>query len=183
MERGMAHTIEPAKSGRAKCRKCKKTIVKDELRFGFEVPNAFDESQPAHQWYHLECAAEKFPVDLGSVLNDFEGEVPDRTKLDEVMSANRKKQKPSTFPYAEPAPSGRSKCLVCEEGISKGEYRVAIQREIDAGGFARTGAGYLHPGCVGEFDELPDDLDKGITANSTTLSPEELAAILKEIGY
>ncbi len=33
------NTIEEAKSGRAKCRTCKKDISKDVLRFGLEVEN------------------------------------------------------------------------------------------------------------------------------------------------
>lgn len=47
----MPHLIEAAKSGRAKCRKCKEKIEKGELRFGHEVANAFSDS--TLQWYHL----------------------------------------------------------------------------------------------------------------------------------
>lgn len=178
----MAHIIEQAKSGRAKCRKCKEKIAKDELRFGHEVANAFDAGEMTHQWYHLECAGTKAPLDLASALDEFDGDVPDREKLDEVIAANRKKQKPSSLPYAEAAPSARSKCQVCEEKIEKGEYRIAIEREIDTGGFAGSGAGYLHPACVSEYEDLPDDLEEAITANSTALDPAELQEIVKQLA-
>ena len=37
----MANVIEEAKSGRASCRTCKKTIAKGELRLGVETANQF----------------------------------------------------------------------------------------------------------------------------------------------
>ncbi|MDP6442832.1 MAG: PARP-type zinc finger-containing protein [Pirellulaceae bacterium] len=173
----MPHLIEPAKSGRAKCRKCREKIERDSLRFGHEVLNAFDDGGMSHQWYHLKCAAEKLPLDLASTLQTFDGDVPDREELDQVIAANRKKQKPTKTPYAEYAPSGRSSCQVCGEKIDKGELRIAVEREIDAGGFSRAGAGYLHPGCRGDYDDLPDDLVEQMRANSTTLEDSELDAL------
>ena len=72
----MAHTIERAKSGRAKCRKCREKIEKDEYRFGREVSGEFGDTL---QWYHLKCAAQKVPIDLESTLADCdEQEIPDR---------------------------------------------------------------------------------------------------------
>ena len=53
----MDHYIEPAKSGRASCRKCKEKIEKGELRFGHAVDSGFSD-EPSFQWYHLACAAE-----------------------------------------------------------------------------------------------------------------------------
>ena len=65
----MAHTIEPAKSGRASCRSCRQPIGKGELRFGEDVPNAFSDSgEPSYQWHHLACAAEKKPAQFTLAL-------------------------------------------------------------------------------------------------------------------
>ena len=41
----MSHLIEPAASGRAKCRGCQRPIQKDELRFGERVPNPFADGE------------------------------------------------------------------------------------------------------------------------------------------
>lgn len=174
----MPHLIERAKSGRAKCRKCREKIEKGDLRFGHEVASDFGD---ALQWYHLNCAAQKVPVDFGATLREFADEVPEREALEATIEKNRGKQKPTTFPYAELAPSARSSCLVCEEKITKGEPRVAIEREIDAGGFVRQGAGYLHPKCAMQYEETPDDLADQIEENSISLAAEELAKIVGQI--
>lgn len=175
----MPHIIERARSGRAKCRKCKQKIEKDELRFGHEVESQFGE---ALQWYHLKCAAAKVPVDLAAALQQTDEEIPERAELEALIAANRRKQKPSRFPYAESAPTGRSSCIVCGETIAKGAFRIAIEREIDAGGFTRMGAGYLHPACTAKSDDVPDDLGEQIAANSTSLEPAELTEVQAALG-
>jgi poly [ADP-ribose] polymerase len=175
----MSHVIERAKSGRAKCRKCREKIEKDELRFGHAVASEFGD---ALQWYHLKCAAEKVPIDLEGVLREYDEDLPNRSELEAAIEKNRGKQKPTTLPYAELAPSARSSCLVCGEKIPKGEPRVAIEREIDAGGFVRQGAGYLHPRCAMQHEESPDDLVDQVKQHSISLSPDELAKVISAIG-
>ena len=172
--------IEFAKSGRAGCRKCKEKIAKDELRFGHEVSSDFSDN--TLQWYHLKCAAVKLPIELADALADFDEDVPDRAEIDELIAANRKKQKPTKFPYGEVASTGRASCIVCEEKIEKGALRVAIEREVDAGGFMRRSAGYLHPGCVKEYEDVPDDVMESIRENSRQLEPAELDEIESGIG-
>jgi hypothetical protein len=171
----MGHIIESAKSGRAKCRKCKKSIVKGELRFGHEVVNAFSsDGDMTYQWYHLECGAGARPAELTEAIKGFDGEIPDQANLEKKIAAGKKKVKPSKFPYAEKAPSGRSTCIQCNEKIAKGEYRVAVEREIDTGSFVTTGAGYLHPMCALEYVDDSDGLMEEVRANSTSLEPDEL---------
>lgn len=163
--------IEEAKSNRAACRGCREKIQKGELRLGDEVVNAFSSGdEPSFQWYHLSCAADKKPQELKTALADFAGEVPGRAELEEKIAAAaaKGKKKAITFPYAERAPSGRSKCLECGETIEKGQMRVAIEREVDTGSFVTTGAGYLHPACAEE------DVRASAAANSQ-LSLAELA--------
>lgn len=178
----MPHVIEEARSGRASCRTCKEKIEKGILRFGEEVPSQFSEG-PSYQWHHLPCAAQKKPVQLKQALEAFEGQVPGREELEKTIEANKAKAKATTLPYAEKAPTGRSKCMVCDESIDKGELRIAVEREVDTGSFVTRGAGYLHPACASgsEHAEDPEFMAK-VRQNSVSLSPADLAAIEADLG-
>src|SRR5690349_3773872 len=103
----MANHIEEAKSGRASCRTCKKTIAKGELRLGVEAANAFGDT-PSMQWHHLACAAAKLPAELGEALKEYAGDVPDRAALEQTMADAIAKghAKPGGFPYVDRAPTG-----------------------------------------------------------------------------
>jgi len=182
----MANVIEEAKSGRASCRTCKKTIGKGELRLGVEVQNQFSDT-PSMAWHHVLCAAGKLPAELKEALAAYPGEVPNRAELDQAMEDAVKKggAKPGGFPYTDRAPTGRAKCMQCSEAIEKGSFRVAVEREVDTGSFATRSAGYLHPRCVVENLEnvggvLEDVLD-GLRKNSR-IPPEDLDAVVGEIG-
>ena len=164
----MANVIEEAKSGRASCRTCKKTIAKGELRLGVEAANAFGDT-PSMQWHHLLCAAGKLPVELAEALKAYPGEVAERAALEAAMADAIKsgKAKPGGFPYVDKAPTGRAKCMQCEEPIAKDSWRVAVEREIETGAMQQRSAGYLHPACVaanlentgGSIDELTAALE------------------------
>jgi hypothetical protein len=177
----MEPIIEVAKSGRAACRTCKEKIGKDELRLGEAAPNQFAEGEASYRWHHLRCAAEKKPSLLRQALETWTGDVPNKAELLAVMDANRGKEKPSTFPYAEKAPTGRSTCLVCESPIEKGALRVAIERELDAGGFMRKSAGYLHAACAPEELE-DDDLLGTLKKNSVSLAPADFTVLEAELA-
>src|SRR5215831_1367394 len=58
----MAHLIERAPTGRAKCRGCGGAIARDEWRLGERLPNPFDEKggEMTH-WFHLACGAYRRP--------------------------------------------------------------------------------------------------------------------------
>lgn len=177
----MPHIIEPAKSGRARCRKCKQAIAKGELRFGEEVVNAFsDGGEMTFQWHHVTCAAERRPEAFAEALAAFAGEVPDRAALEQLVAAARAKQKPAAFPYAERAPSGRSRCLSCGEPIAKGDLRIAVERKVDTGAFVGASAGYLHPHCAAAHTEDPDLL-VALRANNRTLTEDELAQLAESL--
>jgi poly [ADP-ribose] polymerase len=182
----MANVIEEAKSGRASCRTCKKTIAKGELRLGVEVQTQFSDT-PSMQWHHALCAAQKLPAELKEALATYEGAVPNRAELDAAMEAALKKgaAKPAGFPYVDHAPTGRAKCMQCSEAIEKGSFRVAVEREVDTGSFVTRGAGYLHPKCVAENLEnvggSVEELVEGVREHSR-LSADELEAVIAEIG-
>lgn len=177
----MAHIIEEAKSGRAACRTCKAKIDKGVLRFGEEVPNQFSEG-PSYQWHHLKCAATKKGAQLKEALAAYSGEVAERAELEQLIEQNKGKSKAGALPFAEKAPTGRSKCLVCEEAIEKGELRLAVEAEIDTGSFVTKGQRYLHPACARDYEDAPDDLLELVKKNSVALAPEDLAAIEADLG-
>lgn len=181
----MANVIEEAKSGRASCRTCKKTIAKGELRLGVETQTQFSDT-PSLQWHHVLCAATKLPVELQAALAEYPGEVPNRAELEAAMAEAAKKgaAKPAGFPYVDRAPTGRAKCMQCEQPIEKGAFRVAVERELTIGANVTHGAGYLHPACVAENLENAggsvEDLIEGLRANSR-LPEGELDGVIADI--
>jgi hypothetical protein len=53
------YSIEHAKTGRSKCKKCKSTIEKDELRVAKHFPSErFEEGGSATDWFHPSCIFE-----------------------------------------------------------------------------------------------------------------------------
>jgi ferredoxin len=174
--------IEEAKTGRARCRGCRQNIAKGELRFGEEAPNDFDPEGggTSMRWFHLGCAADQRPALLKEALAGYSGEIPDRAQLEERL-AKAEASAPPPFPYAEHAPTGRSRCGSCGEQIEKGAFRVAYEREIETGMTMRKGAGYLHLRCAPDFLKEPELVTK-LQANSR-LPAEELSTLSVEIGH
>jgi hypothetical protein len=174
--------IEEAKTGRSKCGVCREAIAKGELRLGEEVPNAFAEGEMTYKWHHLLCAAKKRPAALTAALADYKGTIPNKAEVDKELSSSSAKvaATPTEFPYADRAPTGRAKCIVCEETIEKGTFRIAIEREIEVNGMMRKGAGYMHPKCsVDQIDD--DDLMDVLRSHSKGLKDsdfEELEGLL-----
>lgn len=176
----MAHIVETAKSGRARCRTCGEGIQKGDVRFGEEVPNAFSESGgTTHHWHHLRCAAKKKPSQLREALASYSGDVPDRAEIDRLIAENEPKQRPTTFPYAERAPSARSHCGECHTVIAKGALRVALPREQEGPALMMPATPrYYHVACSRAV--LAGGLAKALTdirANSRGLGPEDVAEL------
>jgi poly [ADP-ribose] polymerase len=181
----MANVIEEAKSGRASCRTCKKPIGKGELRLGVETQTQFSDA-PSLAWHHLLCAAAKLPAELKAALDDYPGTVANRAELDQAMqdALARGNAKPGGFPYVDRAPTGRARCMVCEQPIEKGSFRVAVERELEVGANVTRGAGYLHPRCAVQNLERAglsiDELIEGVRANSR-LPEAELDGVIADI--
>lgn len=146
----MAHIIETAKSGRASCKVCKETIEKGDLRLGEEFPNPFSEGSLSYRWHHLLCGAKKKPTVLEQALIDCDLEVPDKDELLKLIQENKSKEKPTSLPYAEFASTGRSSCIQCGEKIEKGDLRIAVNTDTEAGAFGMR-KGFLHPACAADF--------------------------------
>ena len=181
----MANVIEEAKSGRASCRTCKKPIGKGELRLGIETQTQFSDT-PSLQWHHVLCAAAKHPVELKAALAEYPGQVPNRAELDATMEDAIKKgnAKPPGFPYVDRAPTGRARCMRCEQPIEKATFRVAVERELEVGATVTRGAGYLHPRCAAQNLEniggSVDELIEGLRTNSR-IPEAELDGVIADI--
>ncbi|HEY4223867.1 MAG TPA: hypothetical protein VGO62_21075, partial [Myxococcota bacterium] len=153
-------------------------IAKGELRFGEEVPNQFAAGEMTYQWHHLECAAKKKPGPFKAALDSTDVDVPNKAELEKLIGDAAKTVKPSTFPYAEHAPTGRSTCMACNEAIPKGELRVAVEREVDTGAFVTKGAGYLHAACaLGHVGEEAEPFFAKLKTNSPGLEAGDLQAL------
>ena len=120
-------------------------------------------------------------------MDEFAGTIPNRADLDKLMSdaLTKGRGKPGGFPYADKAPTGRAKCMQCEEPIAKDTVRVAVEREIEIGAQVTRGAGYLHPKCVVEnLENTGGDKDELVAALRTNsrLAPPDLDGAIAEIG-
>lgn len=152
-----ADVIEPAPSGRAKCRACQHKIDKGALRFGASVENPFG-SGTTHHYYHLLCAAERRPEQFKAALEAHPGEIPDREELARVAKLGVDHRRLQRAARAERASSGRARCRLCRETIDKGALRIAIEY-IEDGGMVSAG-GFIHISCAEEYFGTTELLDR-----------------------
>ncbi len=191
-----AFVIEAARSGRAKCKSCRKAIPKDDLRLGVMVEGPFG---AGHMWYHLTCAAKRL---FDKVQEAYEIEawklakvplsvddVPPLAELESLREeAEKKKVDKKELPHTELAPSGRSKCKHCDEFIEKGKARVVVGREVEFGQQTRTTPINVHPACVADAlaaedcNTEPDGFAKALRANSKGVDAAVIDAVIEEIG-
>lgn len=163
-------TIEAAKSSRSKCGECKKKIEKGELRFG-----SYQERWESYRWFHLTCGAAHDREDFLEAVEEFGG-VDD---LDQILEDAKNVGKGTKTPRVEPAPSARSKCVVCEEKIEpKGVLRGVLFREVDPEVWRK---GFTHVGCMAEVSDLDrDDLIDQVLENSI-LTEEQSEEVVADI--
>jgi hypothetical protein len=154
----MPHKVEVATSGRARCRACKQAIEKGALRFGEEFKNPYSEDGGmSYRYWHLPCAATKLANELAPALSAFEGEVPDRAALLELIAQHEK----PVMPFAEHAPNARARCRACGEGIAKDELRIAFERVFEGPMGPQKGAAYAHAKCLPAY--LAREVEQGRT--------------------
>jgi Poly(ADP-ribose) polymerase and DNA-Ligase Zn-finger region len=167
----VAHVIEPASSGRAKCRSCDQPIAKDELRFGERQPNAFGDGEMT-LWFHLPCGAYSRP----EPFLEAQGAAPAEAQLEPLTMAARfgiEHRRVPRLHGAERATSGRAHCRSCRELIAKGEWRLALVFFED---YRFSPGGYLHAHCARNYFETTELLDR-VRHFSPELRETELAEI------
>ena len=166
----MAHIIEPAASGRAKCRGCGQAIAKGELRFGERLPNPFADDGDMTLWFHILCAAYKRPESIGEVI-DGSG-VEDEASLKKIIEFGIEHRRVARVNGIQKAPSARARCRSCREPIAKGDWRIPLVY-FDDGMFSASG--YVHVGCVAEYFETTDIVDRILLFESETFTEEDIA--------
>jgi len=174
----MAHVIEHASSGRAKCRGCDEKIAKDELRFGEKAPNAFGEGEMT-LWFHLPCAAYKRPEPFLELLA---GVQPEDISADEMNAAHALKpaaefgiahRRVPRVDKVDRAPTGRATCRHCREPIAKDTWRIGL---VFFEEYRFQPSGFIHAGCSAEYFGTIELRDRIFHFNPA-LSPGELDAI------
>ncbi len=143
----MNHIIEPAASGRAKCRGCGRKIEKGELRLGEQLPNPFAEGYMT-LWYHLPCGAFKRPDVLLEALGTTGEQVEDVDRLREMASPGIEHRRLPRVDTVQRAPTARATCRHCREIIQKNEWRIGLVF-YEEGRF--NPAGYVHLACTREY--------------------------------
>lgn len=139
----MVHALEPATTGRAKCRGCQQKIEKGELRFGERVPNPFGEGE-ATNWYHVACAAARRPEAFLSVFPEH-ASLPERDLLRTQAEVGVEHPRLSDVVRAERSPTGRARCRACRELIDKDALRIALERIEDG---MSSPSGFVHARCA-----------------------------------
>ena len=169
----MPDVIEPAASGRAKCRACGEKIEKGALRFGEAIPNPYGEGEETKGWFHLACAAEQRAEKLRAILGSYPGDIPNRDEIDGRMRAALDNPKLVPVRRAERSPSGRATCQDCHEKIEKGALRVVLEREADVPAMSTNS--FIHAACA--KNSIGTGLLDKLRRKSPELSAEDLAEL------
>ncbi len=173
----MPHLIEPAATGRAKCRGCGEKIAAGALRFGESVPNPFAEGDTTH-WYHLDCGAYTRPEAFLEALASASEPHPDAERLRAEAQRGVDHPRVARDDGAERDPSGRAACRHCREKIEKGAWRIQLVFWED-GRF--TGAGSVHASCCQGYFETTEVAPR-IVRFSPGLTGADLSEIQAEIA-
>ncbi|MBN1236916.1 MAG: hypothetical protein JXB36_00370, partial [Gammaproteobacteria bacterium] len=149
--------IEPAASGRAKCRGCDRRIAKGELRFGERLPNMFGDGEMT-LWFHPACAAYKRPEPFLETLAEGAGAaLPDAAALEAAARRGIDHRRLPRVDGAERAPTGRARCRHCREPIAKGAWRVPLVY-FDEARFEPSG--FVHAECAEAYFGTTELIDR-----------------------
>ena len=154
----MPHTIEPAASGRAKCRGCGDNIAKGELRLGARLPNPFVEGELT-LWFHLVCGAYKRPQPYLDAAKDTTETIDKAEWLEAEAKRSLEHERLPRLNGAERAPTGRALCRSCRESIVKAAWRISLVFYEEVEGRFQP-AGFIHPKCSKEYFGTSDVIDR-----------------------
>lgn len=173
----MSHVIEPALSGRAKCRGCDQPIAKGELRLGEREPNPFGEGEMTI-WFHPLCGAFKRPAVLLEVLEGDGPELPDADSLKAIAEAGVAHERLPRVNGAQRSPSGRARCRSCRDLIEKGAWRIPLAY-FEMGRFQPSGN--IHAQCALEYLGTVDVMDR-VRRFSPALEDADLDEFKRALG-
>jgi hypothetical protein len=141
----MPHVIEPAASGRSKCRACSTAIAKGELRFGERLPNPFADGEMT-VWFHLQCAAYTRPDSLQETTDDLPAD--QSTDLLATIKNALAHERLQQIGGIGLSPSARARCRQCREPIARDDWRIPL-KFFDEGVF--NSGGYIHLSCAADY--------------------------------
>jgi hypothetical protein len=188
------YVIEGARSSRSRCKTCRRKINKGAPRIGMLIEGPYGKG---YLWHHLSCAArrqfdrveEAYRLEAWNEAKEPLPEVPGIEELRTLRSrAEERKRTQKEIPYAEPAPTGRSRCKHCDEPIEKGTLRVTLGRLVEFGSQVRTSRVNVHPRCVVSELGSPhcatrrEGFADALRANSREVASDRIEALLAEIG-
>ena len=174
----MEHKIEPASSGRAKCRGCGQKIEKGDIRFGEVLPNPFSDGNTMTHWFHLWCAAMKRP---DPSLETIDSDHVSSNEAEELRGIARKGLAHRRVPRidgAGRAPTARARCRHCREMIDK--YTVRVKLVFYEEGMFNP-AGFIHLTCSADYFETVDIVDR-LMHFSSDLTNDDRESIEKVLG-
>jgi hypothetical protein len=172
----MPHLIEPASSGRAKCRGCGRPIAKGELRLGERLPNVFGEGEMT-LWFHVPCAAYKRPQVFLDTVQDATDAIEGRERLETVARRGVAHRRLPRIDGIQRAATGRSRCRHCKEMIEKEAWRIPLVY-YEEGRFEPSG--YVHLRCAPAYFETADVVDS-IRRFAPDLSAADIADIRAQL--
>ena len=173
------HTLEPASTGRSKCRACQLRIAKGAMRFGERGLNPYGDGD-ATFWFHPGCGALKRPEAFASLQKDPVLAAAVEPAHRDWAAAGVAAPRLARLGGGQRAKSGRARCRSCGELIEKGAWRVAIDIWED-GRFAPLG--WLHAGCVlcyAQVDALGDVVERVLHFTLEGVDAQALRAALSE---
>lgn len=172
----MTHVIEPAATGRSKCRACGGAIAKGDLRFGEELPNPFAEGF-VRLWFHVACGAYRRPAAF------LETTTPDASDVD--FAALRQQAERGVAHHrlpridgVEQSPSARARCRACREPIAKGLWRIPLVT-FDEGMFSP--AGNVHASCAHAYFGT-DGIYERLSTFAPDLGADDQRSLRAELG-
>jgi hypothetical protein len=148
----MPHVLEPAASGRSRCRGCARPIARGEIRFGERLPNPFADGEMT-LWFHPVCAAFKRPEPLLATLAEAAQALPDRESLERIARRGVAHRRLPRIDGAGRAPSGQARCRECRQPIERGAWRIRLVY-YEEGQFSPSG--FVHLECRNRYFETDD---------------------------
>lgn len=180
---GAAHDrLEPAASGRARCRACESNIEKGSLRFGEELASTYGEGgQAAVFWFHPRCAAQRRCEKILPLLREDPAahSLPDREALMTEAELGVAHPKLARLAGAERASSGRARCRQCQELIPGGAWRLRLSSFGESGFF--DALGFIHASCAAAYFETPPSVLPSLRTRLAQSTPNLGDVALEEI--